>query len=194
MRSASGGPRVLLRRLRETMAEQVSAQERLDKIVVLIAAHMVAEACSTYVLRVDNTLEPTPRRPQSRCGAPHVLSAMKAWSPRSSEATPLNLNDAQSHPAFSFRPRPAKKYTLVSRRSDPARRQYARGVVVQNRASAPTSRKRSRRCDHRHGAAEMIAGRTRGAREPGVEPPHGTRAQDRRDPVRRHCAWPCVAA
>ena len=38
MRSASGGPRVLLRRLREVMAEQVSAQERLDKIVVLIDA------------------------------------------------------------------------------------------------------------------------------------------------------------
>ena len=47
----------MLRRLRETMAEQVSAQERLDKIVVLIAANMVAEVCSTYVLRVDNTLE-----------------------------------------------------------------------------------------------------------------------------------------
>ena len=57
MRSASGGPRVLLRRLRETMAEQVSAQERLDKIVVLIAANMVAEVCSVYVLRIDNTLE-----------------------------------------------------------------------------------------------------------------------------------------
>jgi phosphotransferase system enzyme I (PtsP) len=28
------------------MAEQVSAQERLDKIVVLIAANMVAEVCS----------------------------------------------------------------------------------------------------------------------------------------------------
>ncbi|MFL0295318.1 hypothetical protein ACJH6J_30550, partial [Mycobacterium sp. SMC-18] len=39
------------------MAEQVSAQERLDKIVVLIAANMVAEVCSCYVLRVDNTLE-----------------------------------------------------------------------------------------------------------------------------------------
>ena len=47
----------MLRRLREVMAEQVSAQERLDKIVVLIAANMVAEVCSTYVLRVDNTLE-----------------------------------------------------------------------------------------------------------------------------------------
>src|SRR5437867_13305451 len=57
MRSASGGPLVLLRRLRETMAEQVSAQERLDKIVVLIAANMVAEVCSCYVLRIDNTLE-----------------------------------------------------------------------------------------------------------------------------------------
>src|SRR6187551_1406396 len=57
MRSASGGPRVLLRRLRETMAEQVSAQERLDKIVVLIAANMVAEVCSCYVLRIDGTLE-----------------------------------------------------------------------------------------------------------------------------------------
>ena len=45
MRSASGGPRVLLRRLRETMAEKVSAQERLDKIAVLIAANMVAEVC-----------------------------------------------------------------------------------------------------------------------------------------------------
>src|SRR5262252_8913104 len=57
MRGALGGPRVLLRRLREVMAEPVSAQERLDKIVVLIAANMVAEVCSVYVLRVDNTLE-----------------------------------------------------------------------------------------------------------------------------------------
>src|SRR5438046_4430683 len=53
MRGALGGPRVLLRRLREVMAEPVSAQERLDKIVVLIAANMVAEVCSVYVLRVD---------------------------------------------------------------------------------------------------------------------------------------------
>ena len=47
----------MLRRLREVMAEPVSAQERLNKIVVLIAANMVAEVCSIYVLRVDGTLE-----------------------------------------------------------------------------------------------------------------------------------------
>ena len=35
-----GCTRVLLRRLREIMAEPVSAQERLDRIVVLIAANM----------------------------------------------------------------------------------------------------------------------------------------------------------
>ena len=71
MRSASGGPRVLLRRLREVMAEPVSAQDRLNKIVVLIAANMVAEVCSTYVLRIDNTLElyaPSELAIRSRCG------------------------------------------------------------------------------------------------------------------------------
>ncbi len=106
MRSASGGPRVLLRRLRETMAEQVSAQERLDKIVVLIAANMVAEVCSTYVLRVDNTLELYATEGLNR-DAVHrtVLSAHEGLVGLvASEATPLNLSDAQSHPAFSFRP------------------------------------------------------------------------------------------
>src|SRR5271165_603365 len=106
MRSASGGPRVLLRRLRETMAEQVSAQERLDKIVVLIAANMVAEVCSVYVLRVDNTLELYATEGLNR-DAVHrtVLSSHEGLVGLvASEANPLNLSDAQSHPAFSFRP------------------------------------------------------------------------------------------
>ena len=42
----AGGPRVLLRRLREIMAERQSAQTRLDKLVSVIAANMVAEVCS----------------------------------------------------------------------------------------------------------------------------------------------------
>src|SRR3954449_1445006 len=105
MRGALGGPRVLLRRLREVMAEPVSAQERLDKVVVLIAANMVAEVCSVYVLRVDGTLE---------------LYATEGLKPEAvhqtvlrqdeglvglvaSEANPINLSDAQSHPAFSYR-------------------------------------------------------------------------------------------
>src|SRR5213592_1631386 len=105
MRGALGGPRVLLRRLREVMAEPVSAQDRLDKIVVLIAANMVAEVCSVYVLRVDNTLElyaseglnkeavhQTVLRPDEG------LVGLVA-----SEANPINLSEAQSHPAFAYR-------------------------------------------------------------------------------------------
>src|SRR6201987_4105274 len=57
MRGALGGPRVLLRRLREVMAEPVSAQELLDKIGVLIAANMVAEVSSVYGLGFDSNLE-----------------------------------------------------------------------------------------------------------------------------------------
>ena len=106
MRSALGGPRVLLRRLREVMAEQVSAQERLDKIVVLIAANMVAEVCSTYVLRVDNTLELYATEGLNR-DAVHqtVLTAHEGLVGLvASEAQPLNLSNAQTHPAFSYRP------------------------------------------------------------------------------------------
>ncbi len=43
MRGALGGPGVLLRRLREVMAASVSPQERLDRLVVLIAGNLVAE-------------------------------------------------------------------------------------------------------------------------------------------------------
>ena len=49
MPGSVGGPRILLRRLREVMAEPESAQKRLDKIVVLIAANMVAEVCSVFM-------------------------------------------------------------------------------------------------------------------------------------------------
>jgi phosphotransferase system, enzyme I, PtsP len=105
MRGALGGPRVLLRRLREVMAEPVSAQERLDKIVVLIAANMVAEVCSVYVLRVDGTLELYATEGlkkeavhQTVLRADEGLVGLVA-----SEANPINMSDAQNHPAFSYR-------------------------------------------------------------------------------------------
>jgi phosphotransferase system, enzyme I, PtsP len=96
----------LLRRLREVMAEKVSAQDRLDKIVVLIAANMVAEVCSTYVLRHDGTLELYATEGLNR-EAVHqtVLKSDEGLVGLvASEATALNLSDAQSHPAFSYRP------------------------------------------------------------------------------------------
>jgi phosphotransferase system, enzyme I, PtsP len=106
MRGALGGPRVLLRRLREVMAEPVGAQERLDRIVVLIAANMVAEVCSVYVLRSDATLELYATEGLKReavhqtvLGSDEGLVGLVA-----SQASAINLSNAQAHPAFSYRP------------------------------------------------------------------------------------------
>src|SRR5262250_10314 len=106
MRGALGGPRVLLRRLREVMAEPVSAQERLDKIVVLIAANMVAEVCSVYVLRVDGTLELYATEGLNKEAVHQTVLRQDEGLVGlvSSEANPINLSAAQDHPAFSYRP------------------------------------------------------------------------------------------
>ncbi len=106
MPAALGGPRLLLRRLREAMAEPVSPQARLDRIVVLIAANVVAEVCSVYVLRDDNILELFATEGLNR-EAVH-LTRLRADEGLvgliASTAEPLALSDAQKHPAFSYRP------------------------------------------------------------------------------------------
>src|SRR5437588_5454343 len=137
MRGALGGPRVLLRRLREVMAEPVSAQERLDKIVVLIAANMVAEVCSVYVLRVDGTLELYATE-GLRKEAVHqtVLRADEGLVGLvASEANPVNLSEAQNHPAFSYRPETGEEIYHAFLGVPILRAGNTLGVlVVQNRA------------------------------------------------------------
>jgi phosphotransferase system enzyme I (PtsP) len=106
MRVAPAGPRVLLRRLREVMAEPISAQDRLDKIVSLIAANMVAEVCSVYVLRSDGVLELYATEGLKR-EAVHMVSlriGQGLVGTIAAEARTLNLPDAQSHPAFRYLP------------------------------------------------------------------------------------------
>ncbi|MGB8278617.1 MAG: phosphoenolpyruvate--protein phosphotransferase [Methylovirgula sp.] len=101
-----GGPRQLLRRLREVMAEPISPQDRLDKIVIHIAANMVAEVCSVYVLRADGRLELFATEGLNR-EAVH-LTTMRAGEGLvgliAETAEPLALADAQHHPSFSYRP------------------------------------------------------------------------------------------
>jgi phosphotransferase system, enzyme I, PtsP len=101
-----GGPRLLLRRLREVMAEPISPQARLDKIVVHIAASMVAEVCSVYVLRADGVLELYATEGLNR-EAVHLTTLRKGEGLVgliAETAEPLSLADAQLHPAFSYRP------------------------------------------------------------------------------------------
>ena len=106
MATAIGGPRVPLRQLREVMAEPLPSQERLDKIVDLIAVNMRTDVCSFYVLRDDGALE---------LFATHglKLESVHLTTLRlgeglvgliAAEAEPLALENAPAHPAFAYRP------------------------------------------------------------------------------------------
>ncbi|WP_417695359.1 phosphoenolpyruvate--protein phosphotransferase [Roseibium sp.] len=106
MRSNLAGPRLLLRRLREVMAEPITAQERLDKIVVLIAANVVAEVCSVYILRADGVLELYATEGLNR-EAVHQASLRVGQGLVgliAAEARPLNLPNARAHPGFAYLP------------------------------------------------------------------------------------------
>ncbi|MEW6089833.1 phosphoenolpyruvate--protein phosphotransferase [Parvibaculum sp.] len=106
MAGSVGGPRILLRRLREVMAEPESAQKRLDKIVVLIAANMVAEVCSVYLMNSARELElsATEGLKPSAVHTTRLKVGEGLVGDIAAHARPLNLADAQSHPGFAYRP------------------------------------------------------------------------------------------
>ena len=96
----------MLRRLRQVMADGGDRQDRLDKIVQLIAASMNTAVCSVYLRRGRDGLE---------------LCATEGLNPDAVHQTvlhvgeglvgdiaqhkrPLNLADAPSHPRFAYRP------------------------------------------------------------------------------------------
>ena len=100
------GPRSLLRQIREAMAGARPAQAKLDMVARIIAVSMVAEVCSLYLARKSGEME---------------LFATEGLDPSAVHVTrlkpgeglvgeimrlgrPLNLSDAPSHPAFSYRP------------------------------------------------------------------------------------------
>jgi len=100
-----GGSRILLRKLREIMVTGGTAQERLDRLVSMIAATMVADVCSIYLTR----------------GGAHELFATEGLKPDAVHRTrlkpgeglvglvaetarPLNIADAPHHERFSYRP------------------------------------------------------------------------------------------
>jgi phosphotransferase system, enzyme I, PtsP len=100
------GTRRLLRRLRDIMAGSGTPQERLDRIVRIVAAEMVAEVCSAYVMRAGEVLElfateglrpEAVHRTRLRIGE-GLVGVIAAT------ARPLALADAQSHPDFAYRP------------------------------------------------------------------------------------------
>jgi phosphotransferase system enzyme I (PtsP) len=106
MRDTAGGPRVLLKRLRELMQEPLEPQERLDRIVRDIASNMVAEVCSLYVLRADSVLElyATEGLNPNAVHLAQLRLGQGLVGTIAASARPLNLSNAQEHPAFAYLP------------------------------------------------------------------------------------------
>ena len=135
--TASSGPRLLLRRLRELMAAPGALQPRLDRIVAIIAANMVAEVCSIYLARAGDMLElfaSEGLNPQAihqtrlRFGEGLVgrIAAL---------ATPVSLSDAQKDPYFAYRPETGEEIYHAFMGVPIIRSNRVLGVVVvQNKA------------------------------------------------------------
>jgi len=138
MRDLSAGPRVLLKRLRELMAEPLEPQDRLDQIVRQIAQNMVAEVCSVYVLRSDGVLElyATEGLNKDAVHLAQLKMGQGLVGTIAASARPLNLSDAQAHPAFTYLPETGEEIYHSFLGVPILRTGRSLGVlVVQNKAS-----------------------------------------------------------
>ncbi|MFO1067332.1 MAG: phosphoenolpyruvate--protein phosphotransferase [Geminicoccaceae bacterium] len=100
------GARRLLRRLIEVVAEPTTPQQRLDSITSMIAANLVAEVCSVYVLRAGEILElfateglarEAVHRTRMRVGEGLVGTI-------AAQAVVISTENAQQHPNFRYFP------------------------------------------------------------------------------------------
>jgi phosphotransferase system enzyme I (PtsP) len=103
---SAGGSRRLLKRLRDLMAGGGSGQERLNQVVKIIAADLVAEVCSIYIMRAGEVLElfATQGLKQEAVHQTRLAVGEGIVGDIASRARPLALADAQSHPNFAYRP------------------------------------------------------------------------------------------
>ena len=106
MAPVDAAPRLLVRRLHRIMAEPEGDQTRLNNIVRMVATLMVAEVCSIYLNRRDGSLElfATEGLKLEAVHNTHLKRGEGLVGLIAERAMPVNVTDAQSHPAYSFRP------------------------------------------------------------------------------------------
>jgi phosphotransferase system enzyme I (PtsP) len=96
----------LLRQIRDVMAREGDPQERLDRLVRLIAANMVAEVCSIYLRRGGGAMELCATEGLKREAVHRLRMApgegLVGVVARTAE--PVSLSDAPLHPKFSYHP------------------------------------------------------------------------------------------
>ena len=102
----TSSPLILLRLIRDVMAQAATAQSRLDQVVSIIAEGFASEVCSVYLLRAGDILELYASKGlnassvhKTRLGVGRGLVGDIA-----ANAELLNLADASAHPKFEYRP------------------------------------------------------------------------------------------
>jgi len=99
-------PRRLLARVRDVMAGTDPVERRLDDVVRIIAADMVAEVCSIYVRRGADSLElfATQGLKPSAVHQTRLQFGEGIVGDVAAKARAFALADAQEHPNFAYRP------------------------------------------------------------------------------------------
>ena len=100
------GPRILLRRLRQVMADGGDLEARLNNIVELIATSMNTAVCSVYLRRGHNVLELSATEGLNKEAVHKTVLHMGEGlvGDIAQHKRPLNLADAPAHPRFAYRP------------------------------------------------------------------------------------------
>lgn len=100
-----GGSRIILRKLREIMEAGGQAQERLDRLVVMVASTMVADVCSIYLTRgAFHELFATQGLKREAVHATRLRAGEGLVGLVAEAAQPLNIADAPHHERFAYRP------------------------------------------------------------------------------------------
>jgi phosphotransferase system enzyme I (PtsP) len=128
--------RRLLQRLRALLADRGTPAARLAELTQLVAAELVAEVCSVYVMRPGEILElwATQGLRTDAVGRTRLRVGEGIVGTVAGTALPLNLADAQNHPAFAYRSETGED-SFASMLCVPARRagHVVAVLAVQNR-------------------------------------------------------------
>lgn len=124
--------RRLLAHLRDIMAGSGSGQDRLDKIVTLIAAEMRADVCSCYVMRAGEVLELFSTEGLNKTAVHNtrlrVGEGIVGYI--AGHARPVALDNAPLHPSFAYRPETGEDPFLSLAGVPILRGSKVRGVLV----------------------------------------------------------------
>ena len=106
VRLFTSGPLKLLRKVRDVMASSDPAQDRLDRLVRLIATDFNSEVCSIYLLRAGDLLElyANVGLNQTAVHLTRLSVGEGLVGEIAAHGFPINLADAPTHPKFAYRP------------------------------------------------------------------------------------------